>query len=76
MDILKRYLAAHEITQVAFAARVGVQQPTVSDWLSGRFRPSLNNLQAIAAETGLSLDALVGKRKKAPRVARVSSKVG
>lgn len=59
MEALKRYLEDHEITQAAFADRIGVQQPTVSDWLSGRFNPSIANLQAISAETGLSIDELL-----------------
>jgi len=67
VDVLKRYLEEHKVTQVEFAERIGVHQPTVSDWLSGRFKPSLANLQAISAETGLSIDELLGNPRRGAR---------
>jgi len=56
---LKAYLAASNIKQPAFAITIGVSQPTVSDWIRGETRPSIDNLIAISRATGISIDDLV-----------------
>lgn len=59
MRKLKDHLAKTKTTQTQFAERLGVSQPTVSDWLSGEVKPSIANLIAISADTGISIDKLV-----------------
>ena len=38
-EILKEYLQTHGMTQTEFAARAGVKQSQVSEWLKGKARP-------------------------------------
>lgn len=49
---LKIYIAKNRLTQSEFAAKVGAEQSSVSEWLSGRKRPSWDMLERIAAATG------------------------
>jgi transcriptional regulator with XRE-family HTH domain len=56
---LKTYLTDSKITQAEFATSIGVSQPTVSDWINGETRPSIDNLIIIARLTRLSLDELL-----------------
>jgi transcriptional regulator with XRE-family HTH domain len=58
MQLLKSWMARQEITQVELARRLGVSQPTVWEWLNGHSRPSLDNLLALASETGITVDEL------------------
>lgn len=59
MERLKRYLEDEDISQAEFARRMGVSQPTVSDWLSGAFMPSTQRLKAMSKLTGISIDELL-----------------
>jgi transcriptional regulator with XRE-family HTH domain len=59
MERLRAWLADTETTQLEFATVMGVSQPTVSDWLSGRTSPTVQKLRGIAAHTGLSIDDLL-----------------
>lgn len=47
------------MTQAEFAKAIGVSQPTVSDWINGRMRPSLDNLITISKLLHISIDDLV-----------------
>ncbi|GGL91843.1 hypothetical protein GCM10011534_12450 [Pseudooceanicola nanhaiensis] len=49
---LAEYLRSAELTQAAFAERVGVKQPTVHRWLKGEARPSWRVAERIAVTTG------------------------
>ncbi|MFC4668166.1 helix-turn-helix transcriptional regulator [Seohaeicola nanhaiensis] len=49
---LSAYLRSVELTQAAFAAMVGVKQPTVHRWLKGDARPSWRVAEKIAHATG------------------------
>lgn len=64
MRILRRYLKQHELTQEDFADRVGVTQGQVSAWLSGKKRPSLDNLLSITRVTGISIAELIADLQK------------
>lgn len=55
---LREHLKESGETQIEFAKRIGVSQPTVCDWLSGKITPSVENLITISSKTGLSLDYL------------------
>ncbi len=59
MRKLKAYLSDAGKTQSEFAAAMGVSQPTVSDWVNGEARPSIENLIVISRITGLPIDDLV-----------------
>lgn len=48
------------LSQSAVARAVGVDHSTVSRWESGSRTPSVPQLIAIARESGMSIDALVG----------------
>lgn len=56
---LKTYLAASKITQAEFATSIGVSQPTVSDWINGETRPSIDNLIVISRHTRITVDELL-----------------
>lgn len=59
MERLRQYLDDHSISQVAFAKKIGVEQPTVSDWLNGVMKPKADKLIAISRATGISIDDLL-----------------
>jgi transcriptional regulator with XRE-family HTH domain len=59
MDRLKQYLEDEELTQTEFAALVGVKQPTVWDWISGRCLPMPKRLRMLSRITGISIDELL-----------------
>ena len=40
-DILKDFLAEHNLTQAAFARMIGVKQSQVSEWLKGKAKAIL-----------------------------------
>ena len=48
---LSQWLDTNGLTQIAFAARLGVPQSSVSRWCSGAI-PSPNNIRRIAEVTG------------------------
>jgi transcriptional regulator with XRE-family HTH domain len=48
---LRAYLDQHQLTQVQFAALVGVNQSAVAKWLDGT-RPSWPTMERIVAATG------------------------
>lgn len=43
------------------AKALGVSQPTVSDWVSGKTSPTAQNLVRIARWTGLTVDELLSE---------------
>lgn len=55
------WLAIRNISQAELARRVGVQPPSVSDWLSGRTAPRQEHLEAIAGALGVSLAVFYGE---------------
>ena len=59
------------IPQKAFAADLGVTQPTVSDWESGRKVPSAKSTANIADYFGVSIDYVLGRDEETDRVLRV-----
>jgi transcriptional regulator with XRE-family HTH domain len=64
VEILKKYLADSEMTQAEFALAINVSQPTVSDWINGKMRPTVDSLLTISRVTGLSLAKLVADFEK------------
>ncbi len=60
MKALRRYLEDEGMTQKQLAEKLGVKQPSVNDWLTGRKYPTGPRLRDIARCTGLSVDSLLG----------------
>lgn len=56
---LSDYLKKHELTQSAFAERVGVTQGMVAHWVTGKHRVSAESAVKIEAAT----DGAVGKHE-------------
>lgn len=59
MQLIRQFLEQQNLTQEDFAERVGVSQGVVSHWLSGKKRPSLDNLLAMAEVTGHPIEKLI-----------------
>lgn len=59
-DILKEYLSERAMTQTEFANSIGVKQSQVSEWLSGKAKPSYDILKRMALECGISADYFLG----------------
>lgn len=59
MEALRTWLSESDKTQAELAKALGVSQPTVSDWLKGKFSPNAKKLRAISDYTGISVDALL-----------------
>jgi transcriptional regulator with XRE-family HTH domain len=66
---LSEYLAANNLTQTEFAARVGVKQATIARYARGERFPRLKHLAAIQKETGgtVTADDHVRARESAER---------
>lgn len=59
MERLKQYLDQQQISQTELAQRVGVSQPTVWGWLSGKSLPAATTLKKLAVVTGMTVDELL-----------------
>lgn len=53
-------LAAHRMTQIELANRLGVGPATVNDWVKGRTTPRSNVLRRLTEVFGCSLSDLLG----------------
>jgi len=53
MNCVARYIERQKITHRELADRVGVSQPTVSDWVNGKKAPSRDSLPRLSAELGM-----------------------
>lgn len=61
MDNLKNELRRQGISQKQLAIMMRVSQPTVSDWVSGKIKPSHFNLLKLSELLGVSVDYLLGR---------------
>jgi transcriptional regulator with XRE-family HTH domain len=59
MDAVRTYIEKKGITQADLAARVGVKQPTLNGYLSGKYSPSVRVLKRLSKETGISVTRLL-----------------
>lgn len=59
-DILKELLIELELNQSQFAAKIGLKQSQVSEWLKGKSNPGYDSLKAICSALGVSADRLLG----------------
>lgn len=53
MNCIARHLETKGLSQKAFAARVQVSQPTVSEWVRGAKKPEGENILKVARELGV-----------------------
>ena len=51
---IKDLIKAKGITQTALARHLGISNGTLSDWISGRYRPKPKNIKAIAEYFGVT----------------------
>lgn len=58
--ILKDFLEENNLTQVAFAKKIGVKQSQVSEWLKGKAKPGYDALKNIAIAFNVSADYFLG----------------
>ena len=59
-EILKEFLEEHNLTQVAFAKKIGVKQSQVSEWLHGKAKPGYDMLKMMALAFNVSADYFLG----------------
>ena len=58
--ILREFLSENELTQAAFAKKIGVKPSQVSEWLHGKAKPGYDTLKAIATAFNVSADYFLG----------------
>lgn len=66
-DTIKQIRKSHYLNQTEFANRIGVTQGAVSQWENGLTRPNLDQLRAISAAFGVSVDNIVAQLNSEPR---------
>lgn len=64
MQQVRRFLEQRDLTQEEFADQVGVTQGMVSLWLTGKKRPSLDNLLSISSITRIPIEKLIADLQK------------
>lgn len=60
MSQIKALRLKKGLKQGEFAAAMGVQQSTVSNWETGRYEPDIETMRKIASFFGVSVDYLLG----------------
>lgn len=59
-EILRDFLLERNLTQVAFAKKIGVKQSQVSEWLKGKAKPGYDVLKSMAVAFDVSADYFLG----------------
>jgi transcriptional regulator with XRE-family HTH domain len=59
-EILLDFLHENELTQSAFALKVGIKQSQVSEWIKGKAKPGYDLLRQIALAYKIPADYLLG----------------
>ena len=62
-DILKIFLIENNITQTEFAAKIGVKQSQISEWLKGKAKPGYDNLKQMSMKYDVPADYWLGLRE-------------
>ena len=61
---LKELREAHQLSQTQIAIELGTKQSTYSNWENGIREPKIKKLIEIADYYNISLDSLVGRKRK------------
>ncbi len=64
MNRIKELREARDIQQKELAISIGVSQPTVSDWESGRKTPSAKSTMKLSSFFDVSVEYLMGNEEK------------
>lgn len=59
-QILKEFLTENNISQSAFAKKIGVKPSQVSEWLRGKAKPGYDTLKQMATAFNVSADYFLG----------------
>lgn len=59
-EILQEFLLYNNLTQTAFAQKIGVKQSQVSEWLNGKAKPGYDTLKRMALAFNVSADYFLG----------------
>ena len=59
-EILKEFLEEQNLTQKAFASKIGVKQSQVSEWLHGKAKPGYDILKKMSLAFNISADYFLG----------------
>lgn len=58
--VLKEFLEENDLTQLAFAQKIGVKQSQVSEWLKGKAKPGYDNLRQMSIAFEVTADYFLG----------------
>ena len=59
-DILREFLEDKNLTQSAFAQKIGVKPSQVSEWLHGKAKPGYDSLRQISLAFDIPADYFLG----------------
>lgn len=59
-QILKEFLTENNMSQSAFAKKIGVKPSQVSEWLRGKAKPGYDTLKQMATALNVSADYFLG----------------
>ncbi|MDE6058914.1 MAG: helix-turn-helix domain-containing protein [Clostridia bacterium] len=59
-EILRNFLIDTNMTQSAFAYKIGVKPSQVSEWLRGKAKPGYDTLKQMATAFNISADYFLG----------------
>lgn len=60
IDIIRQVMTEYGLSQTKFAASIGVNQTTVSQWLLGNKKPGYDNILAICLQFGITPNEFFG----------------
>lgn len=59
-EILVEFMTLNNLTQTAFAQKIGVKQSQVSEWIKGKAKPGYEMLRRMSLAFGVSADYFLG----------------
>ena len=59
-QIIKEFLTENNMSQSAFAKKIGVKPSQVSEWLRGKAKPGYDTLKQMATALNVSADYFLG----------------
>lgn len=60
IEILKDIMIDFNMNQSQLAAKLGLKQSQISEWLKGKSKPGYDNIKLICETLGISADRLLG----------------